>query len=43
MLSSTRGAEWASYYDDMSGKVLDARLVEEARKEEIAEVRRMEV
>lgn len=35
--------DWGQYYDDMSGSVLRADLVQAARREEIAEVRRMGV
>ena len=35
--------EWEQFYDDMSGKILPRDLVEAARREEIAEVKRMGV
>ena len=35
--------DWSQYYDDMSGKRLPAALVEAARAEEMAEVKRMQV
>ena len=35
--------EWKRYWDDMSGKELDGKMVEEARAEELATVKRMKV
>ena len=34
---------WMTYWDDMSGKALNATMVEEARAEELAIVKIMEV